>query len=139
MSFQWKERYNLGINEIDIQHKRLLEIGQKAYEIALLNDGYDHYDEIMNILDELLEYTEYHFNYEENMLKNYGYKEIHNQEEEHYYYVYKIKSIASKEDIDDNQKKTILEILDFLSQWISNHIMLSDGKYASFLKEMEVI
>lgn len=139
MSFQWKERYSLGINEIDVQHKKLFEIGQKAYEIAILDDGYDHYDEIMTILDELLEYTEYHFSYEEKLLKNYDYKETHNQEEEHYYYVYKIKSLSSKDDIDDNQRKTILEILDFLSQWISSHIMLSDRKYAVFLKEKGII
>lgn len=135
MSFKWKEEYCLNIEEIDIQHKKLLEIGEKVYDIAMLDDGYDHYDEIMTVLDELLEYTEYHFGYEEKMLKEKNYKELHDQEEEHYYYIYKIKSIASREDIDDNQRKTILEILDFLSQWITNHIMVSDRKYADYLNQ----
>lgn len=135
MSFKWKEDYCLNIEEIDIQHKKLLEIGEKVYDIAMLDDGYDHYDEIMTVLDELLEYTEYHFGYEEKMLKEKNYKELHDQEEEHYYYIYKIKSIASREDIDDNQRKTILEILDFLSQWITNHIMVSDRKYADYLNQ----
>lgn len=134
MAFEWKDRYNLDIKEIDEQHKKLMEIGLKAYEIASINDGYDRYDEIMKILDDLLAYTKYHFNYEEEMLKKHNYQHTHDQENEHLYYVAKIRELASREDIDDNQRKTILEIIDFLSQWISNHIMLADRKYADFLK-----
>lgn len=135
MAFEWKDRYSLNIEEIDEQHKRLMEIGKRAYDIAIINDGYDRYDEILNIIDELLEYTKYHFGYEENLLKKYNYEHIHAQEEEHSFYVYKINQIASREDIDDNQKKVILEIIDFLSEWITSHIMLSDREYSIYLKE----
>ncbi|AGX44276.1 bacteriohemerythrin [Clostridium saccharobutylicum] len=137
MAFEWKERYNLNIGEIDKQHKKLMEIGKRAYEIAIIDDEYDRYDEIMTILDELLEYTKYHFEYEENMLKQYKYEHVHAQEEEHEYYIYKINQVSSREDIDDNQRKIILEIIDFLSQWISSHIMLEDRKYAMFLKTIK--
>ena len=116
-----------------------MEIGKKAYEIAIINDSYDRYDEIVTIIDELLAYTKYHFEYEENMLKNYNYEHIHTQEEEHLFYVYKINEVASRDDIDHNQKQVILDIIDFLSVWISNHIMLSDGKYAMYLKERGII
>jgi hemerythrin len=135
-AFKWKEQYNLNIEEIDKQHKKLMEIGQRAYDIAVIDDGYDRYDEILTIIDELLEYTKYHFEYEENMLKGYNYNHIHDQEEEHAFYVYKITEVASREDIDDNQMKIILEIIDFLSEWISNHIMIEDRKYAVFLKQL---
>jgi hemerythrin len=133
-AFKWKEEYNLNIEEIDKQHKKLMEIGRKAYDIAIIDDGYDRYDEIMTIIDELLEYTKYHFEYEENMLKKYNYEHIHDQKEEHGFYVYKINEVASREDIDDNQRKVILEIIDFLSEWISQHINVADRKYALFLK-----
>ena len=137
-AFQWKEEYNLNIEEIDRQHKKLMEIGRRAYDIAVIDDGYDRYDEIITILDELLEYTKYHFEYEENMLKQYNYEHIHNQEEEHAFYVYKINEVASREDIDDNQRKVVLEIIDFLSEWISKHIMVADREYAVFLKKVKV-
>jgi len=68
VAFEWKDRYSLNIGEIDKQHKRLFEIGARVYDLAVLNDSYDHYDEIMKTLDELLEYTEYHFRYEENIM-----------------------------------------------------------------------
>ncbi|MDR3596823.1 bacteriohemerythrin [Clostridium sp.] len=139
MSFKWKEEYNLNIHEIDKQHKKLMEIGKRAYDITIIDDGYDRYDEIMSIIDELLEYTKYHFDYEENMLKKYNYSHIHDQEEEHGFYVYKINEVASRDEneIDDNQRKVLLEIIDFLSEWISQHINVADRKYAVYLKTVE--
>jgi hemerythrin len=136
MAFKWKEEFNLNIEEIDKQHKKLMEIGRKAYDIAIIDDGYDRYDEILEIIDELLEYTKYHFEYEEKMLKDYNYVHVHDQEEEHSFYIYKIKDIASREDIDENQSKVVLEVIDFLSEWISKHIMVADREYAVFLKRV---
>jgi hemerythrin-like metal-binding domain len=136
MAFKWKEEYNLNIKEIDKQHKKLMEIGKRAYDIAIIDDGYDRYDEIMEIIDELLEYTKYHFEYEEKMLREYNYIHVHDQEEEHGFYIYKIKEIASRDDIDENQRKVVLEVIDFLSEWISKHIMVADRKYAVFLKRV---
>ena len=133
-AFKWKDEYNLNIEEIDKQHKKLMEIGERAYDIAIIDDGYDRYDEIMTIIDELLEYTKYHFEYEENMLKGCNYNHTHDQAEEHEIYVNKINQVASREDIDDNQRKIVLEIIDFLSEWISKHIMIADRGYAVFLK-----
>ncbi|MCG8540249.1 MAG: bacteriohemerythrin [Clostridia bacterium] len=134
MSFKWKDRYSLGIPTIDSQHKKLFEIGNRAYELAILNDGHDHYDEIMVIVDELLDYTEYHFEYEEALMKKYGYEHLIHQHKEHNFYIDKIKNI-SEENVDADQQKAILDILDFLSQWISSHILISDRKYADYFKE----
>lgn len=138
MSFEWKDRYSLHIPEIDAQHKRLFEIGNRAYDIALLNDDYDHYDEIMSIIGELLDYTKYHFGYEEKLLEKYGYPELGGHYKEHNFYINKFKKISG-EKVDDNQQQIVLDILDFLSQWISNHILISDRKYTLYLKENELI
>lgn len=134
MSFQWKDRYNLGIEEIDKQHRKLFDIGVRVYDIATLDDSYDHYDEIMELIDELLAYTEYHFDYEEKLMAKYNYNEYEQQTKDHKFYTDKMKNISSK-DIDSDQQKTTLEIVDFLSEWISSHIVFSDRKYASFFKE----
>lgn len=137
MAFQWKNRYILNIEEIDKQHRKLFEIGERVYYLAILNDSYDHFDEIMAIMNELLEYTEYHFNYEENIIKTYKFDGYGQQQQEHESYVIKIKSIYSK-DIDNNQQQTIIEIVDFLSEWISSHILFSDRKYATYFKEQGI-
>lgn len=134
MAFQWKDRYTLGIPEIDKQHKRLFEIGARVYDLAMLNDSYDHYDEIIECLHELLAYTEYHFKYEEQLMEDHQFSGQDQQETEHQFYVQKIRNI-SKRDIDSDQQKTTMEIVDFLSEWISGHIVFSDRKYATEFKE----
>jgi len=134
MAFEWKDRYQLGIAEVDKQHKRLFEIGARVYDLALLNDSYDHYDEVMALLNELLEYTEYHFGFEEDMMKRYNYNDLEKQEQEHGFYTKRIRDI-SPEEVDNTQNQTIIQLVDFLSEWISSHILLSDRKYAAYFKE----
>jgi hemerythrin len=134
MSFKWKDRYNLNINEIDKQHRRLFEIGARAYDLAMLDDSFDHYDEIIAIFNELLDYTEYHFTYEEKLMETYKYEGHDRQKQEHAFFIGKIREMTSK-DIDSDQKKAVLEVMDFLSEWISSHILFSDRKYAVFFEE----
>ncbi len=137
MSFQWKERYAIGIETIDSQHKRLFEIGAKAYELGLLNDGYDHYDEIVVLLRELKDYTDYHFSYEEQLMQELGYSDIEAHKQQHGICIERITALCEK-DIDQDQQAAILEVMDFLSEWISSHIMLTDKKYTAFFKEKGV-
>lgn len=134
VAFQWKDRYNLNIPEIDKQHQRLFEIGARVYDLAMSNDSYDHYDEILDLLKELLDYTEYHFKFEEELMSKHQYSGFDQQHDDHIFYVEKIKAISSR-DIDSDQQKATLEIVDFLSEWISSHIMFSDRKYAMEFKE----
>lgn len=134
MSFKWKDRYNLNISEIDSQHRKLFEIGARAYDLAMVDDSYDHYDEIVSILQELLDYTEYHFNFEERLMESYKYDGYGAQKQEHGFFISKIRAMISK-DIDSDQKKAVTEVIDFLSEWISSHILFSDRKYAAYFEE----
>lgn len=132
MSFKWKDNYSVNIAEIDEQHKKLFEIGDRVYGIVLLDDEYDHYDEIVEIIEELRDYTIYHFDYEERMLERYGYDELEFQHFQHSFFVKRLEKIVSK-DIDEDQKETIRDIVEFLADWITNHILQSDMKYSQFL------
>lgn len=70
----WKEEYSMGVEHIDNQHKHLVEIANKAYEV-LKNDLYiDKFDKIVEILKELEDYTVYHFASEEEYMKQIGYE-----------------------------------------------------------------
>lgn len=133
MIFKWKESFSIGIEEIDRQHKRLFEIGGEIYNLAVLKDGQDHYDEIMALLSSLKDYTVYHFGFEENLMKKYDYDKIEEHKEQHDIFIGKLIDIESQ-DIDSSQKKIILDILDFIVNWISSHILGSDFKYKEVLK-----
>ena len=81
--FDWKESYTVNIAEIDKQHKKLFKLGEDLAVIISLNDGYDHYDEIVNALHELKKYTIYHFDYEESLMKKYNFNGLDTQRKEH--------------------------------------------------------
>ncbi len=131
MFFNWKNDYSIGIDVIDKQHRHLLEIGSRIMDLADAKDGFDHYDEIIKVLQELKEYTVYHFGFEEEMMQRYGYEHYDTHKFEHYFVIKKIQKFE-REDLDEKQSETILKLAEFISDWIANHILYEDMKYKSF-------
>lgn len=129
MYFVWKDEYCTGIGTIDEQHKHLLEIGARIFGLADVNDGTDHYDEIMEVLSELKNYTVYHFGFEEKLMEKYGFEHYESHKFQHYFVIKKINKFEC-EDIDDKQQETILKLAEFISDWITDHIMKEDMKYS---------
>ncbi len=134
MSFKWIDKYSCNITEIDKQHKKLFEIGDRLYALASLNDAYDHYDEIMDIFNELKEYTIYHFDYEEKLMEKYGYQNIDSHKIEHMFLLKKAQKYE-KQDIDADQLKSTNDLIAFVSDWITSHILQTDMQYKSFFNE----
>lgn len=128
MYFGWKDMYSVNVHEIDKQHKKLFEIGGRISDLVLADDNYDHYDEIMTILDELKEYTVYHFQYEEKLMEEYSYHEMDAHRIEHLFLLKKLQRLQKK-DIDIQQKEAVVELITFISDWIAEHILKSDMKY----------
>lgn len=132
MIFKWKDSYSVNIAEIDKQHKKLFEIGARIYDVANLNDDYDHYDEIMEIMGELKDYTVYHFGYEEKLMAEHGYSDLDTHQVQHKFFIKRLEKILKK-DIDDQQQETVGELLNFIADWIAGHILQTDMKYKDFL------
>lgn len=122
---KWKETYNIGINNIDEQHKKLFEIANRAYELLENEFCIDKYDKIVQILEELENYTIYHFKSEEEYMLSIGYKKFLSQKVEHDEFIKKFHDI-NLNIIDENQDKYIIETLEFVVNWITDHILLKD-------------
>lgn len=121
----WDEKYVLGIEDIDEQHKRLFDIVGEAYAL-LKNEFYiDKYDKIIELIEELKDYTVFHFDYEEEYMKKIGYKKYFSHIVEHKDFVDKVNGLDLKK-IDANQDEYILSILEFAVEWIDIHIMQKD-------------
>jgi hemerythrin-like metal-binding domain len=128
--FEWKKEYELGIEKIDGEHKKLFDIANKGYDL-LKNDLYlDKYDRIMDIVHELRDYAQFHFSAEEEYLQSIGYKKLFTHKMEHDYFIDKISSVDLGK-IDSDQDKYITEILDFMVQWIKEHILQKDKEYVN--------
>ena len=122
---QWKEEYSIGVQLIDEQHKHLFVIGNNIYDL-LENYLYeDKYDKIVMIINELREYTKYHFMTEEDYMLKIKYSKYFNQKVEHDDFIEKIEGIDLK-GLDENQDKYIRDLLTFVFNWILEHILKKD-------------
>ena len=90
--FEWKEKYSVGIKKFDDQHKELLRIGRdivSAFEGT--EEGIDQYDHIIKLLNELKDYTVYHFESEEKAMEKADYPKLEKHKEVHQKFVDKLK------------------------------------------------
>lgn len=127
---QWKESYRLGIEEIDNQHKKLFEIANRAYELLKNEMLVDKYDHIVSIIEELRDYAKYHFQYEEDYMEKINYRKRLSHKVIHNDFVEKMNEI-NLDQVDENQDQYLMNILDFVVQWIEQHILGTDKLYAT--------
>jgi len=122
---EWKNDYSIGVDEIDEQHKKLFEIANRAYSLLKNELITDKYDQIADIFAELLDYTEYHFKFEENYMTSIGYKKFLSHKVIHDDFVERVKNVDLKQ-ADEDQDKYLMDILDFVANWIGDHILVQD-------------
>ncbi|UWG99132.1 hemerythrin family protein [Dehalobacter sp. DCM] len=123
----WKEAYAIGEETIDQQHQQLFAIGNKIYDLLENYLLADKYDRIAAIIDELKDYTRYHFQWEEEFMLKTKNPLYLSQKAEHMEFIDKIDSVDFDK-VDENQDQFIRELLVFVFDWIESHILKSDKK-----------
>lgn len=131
---KWNDKFSVNVAEIDNQHKQLFYLAEKISSILAVNDGYDHYDEIMDTFIELKNYTLYHFDYEEKLMKKISYADFSSHKKEHENFINEILRLE-KIDAETKQKLVMTNILAFILDWIVGHILKSDMSYKSCFNE----
>ena len=133
MKYEFTKDYHTGIDFIDEEHAKLFEIANRAYDLLTNQFVTDKYDAIVAVLEELRDYTKYHFNHEEEYMKSINYPTRFSQLHQHTQFINKLESYNLKE-IDVNQQEGLLEILDFLALWLQSHIKGMDKKIGEAAK-----
>lgn len=123
--YEMKEEYLVGVEMIDKQHEELFNIANEAY--LLVKDEFvaDKFDDIVAIIKRLKEYTIQHFRDEEAYMLSIRHKKLFSQKAEHEEFIEKINEIDF-ENMDRNQTQTLLDILEFLNDWLVHHILEKD-------------
>ena len=123
--FEMKEKYKTGIEFIDEEHKKLFEIAERAYQLLKNPYEVDKYDNVVGVVEELREYTVYHFNHEEKYMESIHYKRLFTQKIDHANFIEKLFEVNLRK-IDENPDEAIMGILNFLNNWLINHILEKD-------------
>lgn len=128
MSIVWKDIYNIGVPQIDEQHKKLIEIINELYDAQKKGQGQLV---IGSILDRLVDYTIMHFSDEEGLFLNSAYPNADNHKKEHLSFTEKI--MEFKNDQRSGNIILSLKTIDYLKDWTINHILGTDKEYTDYL------
>lgn len=122
---KWEDKYCLRIEAIDEQHKQLFEIAGRIYELLKNELITDKYDNIIEIIDELKNYTIYHFKAEEEYMQSIGYKKFLSHKVAHNDFLDKMENVDLNK-IDNGHNEYLIGILDFVCEWLVEHILKED-------------
>ena len=124
---EFTEDYLTGIALVDAEHKELFHIVDKANKLVKSFDELSGYDNIIEILNELKEYTKEHFTDEEEYMEGIQYEGLSAQKRAHEAFIDKLENI-DLDQIDANPQEYLQELLEFLLGWLINHILYTDKK-----------
>ncbi len=123
----WSDELSVGIEEIDGQHKVLIQLINQMHNAIHEQHGSDV---VLKILSDLADYTKIHFAVEESLMRILGFpgyeehKEIHEELFQHV--------VELQEKVTSGKTAISFELLHFLKAWLSQHIMNEDMQYSGF-------
>lgn len=131
MDLIWKNNYATGFESIDSQHKKLIDILNKL--LCVFDTNKEKID-LGALISELVDYTEYHFGFEEENMRNIDYPELAQHVEQHNYFRKKIYEFKEKYEKGEVYIKVALII--HLKDWIIEHICKVDARLGKFLIDL---
>ena len=126
--FTWNATYSVKVKRFDDDHQQLFAIINELHQGMKAGRGKEV---LHDVLIKLLRYTERHFTAEEAVMKDLGYPGLATQTDQHRTFTNKIKEVA-----DQYKAGTIglsVDVLDFLTKWLSQHIVAVDKQYGDFM------
>lgn len=124
---EWTEELSVGLQEIDEQHKVLLDLVNRLYKSIIRQTDSTVVDEV---LVELIQYTRIHFAVEESLMRIFDYPLYEEHKQIHAELTKQVVDLHSK--FSKGEVAIGMELLSFLRRWLTGHIMVEDKKYTSF-------
>jgi hemerythrin len=130
--FKWKDSFNLGIEELDQQHRTFLEYLNECYEIVSEKSG-KHSGIEPPMIERLRQYATIHFHREEDMLRFASYPDMEQQQKQHIYFESKIRELEAE--CEAGKLRSAESIFEFLRDWFLNHILQEDKKFVPLIRQ----
>ena len=125
----WNNTLATGIASIDGQHQQLVGYVNELYDAMTKGQGKEATGKI---LTRLVEYTVKHFAHEEQYFARIGYPDAAAHIAEHELLKKQVGEFGKK--FAAGQATVNAELMNFLRNWLTAHIMMIDKKYVAHLK-----
>ncbi|HOV91014.1 MAG TPA: bacteriohemerythrin [Syntrophorhabdaceae bacterium] len=127
---EWDNSLNVNIAEIDKQHQKLVSMINELNEAMIKRQGKDI---VGKIIEGLVSYAGTHFATEEKYFDMYRYPGALSHKKEHADFVKRVGEF--QEGFKNGNLALTIEVMRFLKDWLTKHIMGTDKKYGPFFNE----
>ena len=129
MSFvYWTSDLDTGFDDIDAQHKQLVDYINKLYDAREANDKEAVEQEFQHLID----YTVEHFSYEEMMLEEAQYRLVEQHRKVHQNFVTRMSTLQAR--YQNGDAEALNEVIDLCEGWLFRHIRINDHGYVDSVK-----
>lgn len=132
--FQWNDSFSVGVKEADEQHKMLIATLNELHE-AMMNR--EAKEVLGGILKGMADYVGVHFSFEEDLMKKHGFPGLAEHKKTHQAFVEKVGEFMEK--FEKGSLMLSMEVMNFLKDWLKDHIKGTDQKYSEFFKQKGVV
>jgi len=127
-AFCWGSKFNTGVAVVDEQHHKLVDLINR---LGAISSHQTSPEELGEILNELANYTVYHFGTEEKLMKQYGVDAAHqiSHLKAHQHFTAQV-TVAAKILLakTDASGQLVTPLLKYLTNWLVQHILGSDTR-----------
>lgn len=131
MIIEFDDNLITGNETIDTQHKELIDRIKQFVTSCEKNEGSD---KACQMLDYLIEYTNFHFSAEEQLQKDVKYPGFDTHKEKHEEYKATLAELSSSlKEAGDSSDALVDQIKESVVDWLFNHIKLFDRSVAEYI------
>ena len=124
----WDDSYSVQVKDIDEQHLQLIYLINKMHDAMSTGQGKLI---LAEILEELVDYTKTHFSYEEQIMLKCQYPDFNAHKDAHEALTKKVMDFQKR--YQAGQVALSVEMMNFLKDWLTNHIVETDKRYIPYL------
>ena len=130
---EWSPAFSVKVKKLDDQHKKLVEMINQLHAAMKAGQG----NAMLGVvLQQLISYTSSHFVDEETLMQAHGFSGLAAHKIDHEKFVNQVLDLQKK--FQAGSVMLTINVMNFLKDWLVNHITGVDQKYADFLNSKGV-
>ena len=129
-TLSWSSDIEIGVAEIDQEHKKIVEHFQKLYSLMKEGKGLEYFAELLVFLEY---YVDEHFEHEEKLQLDCGYPQLEEHKAIHNDFKAQVKELIVYYKDKEVKNLDLIKLNLIIKEWLVHHILIEDKKIKDFL------